>query len=66
MAKLLSNREMELFRMALNLAVRLDNVCPDVGMGKTKQMIAEELVQNLSFDIEPDDIAESCENAGIN
>jgi len=61
MAKLLTNREMELFRLAVNLAVKLDDCEPEVGMGPTRQAIAEKISKNLSFEIDENDIYEVSE-----
>jgi len=62
MAKLLSKREMELFHRVVSLAARLERCEPrEVGMGPTRQMLAEEQANALSFEIDPDDIAEVCE-----
>ena len=61
MAKVLSRREMELFHVAVNLAVRLDMACPEVGMGPSREMLARAVANRLSFEIDDDDIAEVCE-----
>lgn len=61
MAKLLTNREMELFRVAMQLEKALDDCNPDVGMGPSMEMIAERVAARLSFEIDEDDIAEMCE-----
>lgn len=60
MAKLLTNREMELFLIALNLEVALDKCNPDVGFPPTRRTLAEKLVKKLSFKIDDDDIEEIC------
>ena len=62
MSKLLSQREMELLHLAVNLAVQLDRCNPEVGMGPFPLMIAEELVQKLSFDVDEDDLHEICQD----
>lgn len=62
MAKLLSNREMELFRHLLLWRKAYQDSNPDVGMGPSLKMLAEELVKYLSFEIDEDDIAEVCED----
>ena len=59
--KLFTNREMELFRTAVNLAVQLDRCNPEVGMGPSPEMIARKLAEKLSFGVDADDIAECCE-----
>ena len=60
-AKLLSNREMELFSVAVTLAVTLDRINPDVGIGPSRETIAQRVADQLSFEIDEDDIAEICE-----
>jgi hypothetical protein len=43
MAKLLTNREMELFNVAINFAVKLNNCNPDIGIGPNQETIAEDV-----------------------
>ncbi len=62
MVKLLTNREMELFRVALNLEEAVDRANPEVGMGPSRKMLAERLANRLTFIIDEDDIAEICEH----
>lgn len=64
MAKLMSNRELELFKVAVLLAKRLADANPEVGMGPSLQTIAQKVAEQLSFDVDPDDIIEVCEEAG--
>ena len=62
MTKLLTNREMELFRVAMTFAERLDNANPEVGVNfGFKDRFAAQVASLLSFTIDPDDIAEVCE-----
>lgn len=61
MAKPLTNREMELFKLALNWRCRYDNSNPDVGMEPGALALAKEIANGLSFKIDEDDIAEICE-----
>lgn len=61
MAKPLTNREMELFRLALHYYIQYDKCCPDVGMGPTRHTMCQDLAKKLSFKIDEDDIAEMCE-----
>lgn len=65
MAKLLTNREMELFRRLVYLAKAYDDSNPEVGMGPSIEMIAEREAAKLSFEIDPDDIAEICEEIRV-
>ena len=60
MAKILSKREMELFRAAVILAIQLDRCNPEVGMGPSRQMLAEKVAAMLSFEIDPEDIGDVC------
>jgi hypothetical protein len=62
MIKLLTNREMELLRVAINLEEELDKCHPDIGMGPSRIDIAKRVVNKLSFKIDEDDIAEICED----
>jgi hypothetical protein len=52
---------MELFNLAVNLAYRLDQCNPDVGMGPSRLDIAKKISKHLSFKIDEDDIEEICE-----
>jgi hypothetical protein len=62
MSKPLSNREMELFRVALAYAERLERCQPrGVGMGPGSETLAKEIAGKLSFKIDADDIAEMLE-----
>jgi hypothetical protein len=62
MTQLLTNREMELFRVAMQLEKVLDDCNPDCGGGGlTMKMIAERVASRLSFDIDEDDLTEMCE-----
>lgn len=63
MARLLTNREAELFRRIVNLAESLDRCNPDVGMGPSRHMLAQDQASSLSFEIDEDDIAEAAETA---
>jgi len=59
--KLLTNREMELFRCIVILARRLDDCNPEVGLGPSIETIAQREADCLSFEIDEDDMAEVCE-----
>jgi hypothetical protein len=61
MTKLLTNREMELFILAMPYCHRYHECNPDVGWASSVESIAREVVNKLSFDIDEDDIAECCE-----
>jgi hypothetical protein len=61
MAKPMSNREMELFNIALNYAVLLDRCNPEVGMGPSRFMLAKQIAERLSFPVSEDDLHELCE-----
>lgn len=63
MSKPMSNREMEIFKVALNYARRLSDCCPDVGMGPSLKTLAKEVSTKLSFSVSEDDICELCEMA---
>ena len=52
MAKLLTNREIELFRLAMKLN--------DTG-GVYRKELADSIASQLSFEIDEDDLAEMCE-----
>jgi hypothetical protein len=56
--KLLTNREMELLNLAVHYAVQLDHCNPEVGMGPSRQMIVDRVAAQLSFAVDPDDLAE--------
>ena len=58
MAKPLSIREIELFHVALNYAVALDHCNPEVGMGPSRLMLAQQVAQKLSFSVSEDDLEE--------
>lgn len=62
--KLLTNREMELFRQLVFARKDISDLCPDVGMGPSIQTIAQKTAEGLSFEIDEDDIAEAIEIAG--
>lgn len=64
MAKLLTLREMEIFKVALDLAIQLDMCNPDFGFLPSLETTANNVAKRLSFEIDPDDIAEICEEAG--
>jgi hypothetical protein len=62
MAKLLTNREMELFRLAMAYAMNYEEVAAAaVGYHTSKEVIAKRISSALSFGIDEDDIAEMCE-----
>lgn len=71
MAKLLNNREMELFNMAVNLTVELDGYAPtdNVEDGSpfaiVRKTVVEKVAAKLSFDIDEDDIEEISQEIGI-
>lgn len=64
MTKLLSNREMELFNVAVNLAVELDGCLPGSPFAIVRKRVAEKVAAKLSFDIDEDDIEEVCQEVG--
>jgi len=55
MAKLSNNREMELFRLAMQLI--------ETG-GVLRHELATTIASKLSFEIDEDDLAEMCEDVG--
>jgi hypothetical protein len=55
MAKLLTNREMELFRLAMKLN--------ETG-GVYRRELADSIASKLSFEIDEDDLAEMSEDVG--
>lgn len=59
--KPLTEREMLLFQKALFYRARLNHCNPDVGMGPTIRMLAEQVVLSLPFDIKSDDLDIACE-----
>jgi hypothetical protein len=66
MAKLLSNREMELFNMAVNLTVELDIICGSVSpFAVVRKTVVKKVAAKLSFDIDEDDIEEISQEIGI-
>jgi hypothetical protein len=62
MAKLLTNREMELFRLLVLAQYRNERDNPDVGMGPTFEAVARRVADRLTFFIDEDDLAEVCED----
>ncbi len=63
MTKLLTNREMELFRLAIFLQKKLDNANPEVGIVFDESTSAcRKILSQLSFQIDEDDIAECLED----
>ena len=64
MTKLLSNREMELFNVAVNLAVELDGFAHRRAEPIVRKRVAEKVAAKLSFDIDEDDIEEVCQEVG--
>jgi len=57
MAKLLTNREMELFRLAMQYA----DAALAIGNKRTQEELASIVAKELSFKIDEDDLAEMCE-----
>lgn len=57
----MTNREMELFRIAIHYAMLFEDSNPEVGMGPTKETVAKRIATELSFLIDDDDIDECCE-----
>jgi hypothetical protein len=57
---LLTPRESELFNVAVNLAASLDAANPDVGMGPSRQMLAQDVAAMLSFPVDEEDIQHIC------
>lgn len=56
----MNDREMELFVLTIKQAVSIDQLCPDVGMGPSKQMLARRIADRLSFDVSDAEIIEAC------
>ncbi len=56
----LTDRESELFHAAILLAVRLDRCNPEVGMGPSPKLLAEQVASGLSFKVGEDDIRKAC------
>lgn len=52
----MTEREQELFRVAVNLAVSLDQANPEVGMGPSRYMIAQDVAAQLSFEVADEEI----------
>ena len=61
MPKLLTNREMEIFRIAMMYCKKYYDCNPDVEMGPWGIYYAEEVAKKLSFKIDPEDLEEMCE-----
>jgi len=61
MSTLLTNREMELFRVAIHWAMEYSDSNPEVGFGLSVEAVAERITKSLSFEIDEDDVAECCE-----
>ena len=57
MAKLLTNREMELFRLAMQFA----DAALAIGKKMSREELANTITKELSFKIDEDDLAEMCE-----
>jgi hypothetical protein len=60
-AKLLTNREMELFRRVVTLAERMEPIDPQKSPSPQLEILAHRQAALLSFVIDEDDIAEVCE-----
>ncbi len=52
----MNDREMELFVLCVRYAKAYDDSNPDVGMGPSHQMIAEDVAKGLSFSVSKEDI----------
>ena len=61
MPKLLTQHEMELLRVAILWRRRYEMSTRRIGPGPTIDMLADDLVQRLSFPVDEDDLAECCE-----
>lgn len=62
MAKLLTNREMELFKTALYWMNKHENASlENPNLDRDRFALAKELADGLSFNIDEDDLAEICE-----
>jgi hypothetical protein len=61
MTKLMSQREMALFRVAMNYCHAYHECNPNVGWGYTIEGVAEEVAKKTGFEWDEDDIAECCE-----
>jgi hypothetical protein len=61
----MTNKEMELFRVALHHKKAYDDCNPQVGIGPSMITLARRLAEELSFAIDDDDLDEVCEHAGI-
>ena len=61
MAKLMTNREMELFRCLIHTRKALMVAMPNCEAEPTIEFVANATASELSFDLDEDDIAECCE-----
>jgi len=61
MAKLMSDREMSLFRLAMYYKGKYRESNPDIGMGYSIKNIAQEIAKESGFKFDDDDIAECYE-----
>jgi len=61
MTKLMSKREMALFKVAMNYCHAYHECNPNVGWGYTIEGVAEEVAKKTGFKWDEDDIAECCE-----
>ena len=63
MIKLLTSREMELFRLAIHIQKKLDDANPEVGMVFDEYGSAcRKILSQLSFEVDADDIMECLES----
>jgi len=62
-AKLLTNREAELFRVAIYWRGLYEASDPPSGLAPSREDIAAEIADDLSFVIDEDDVAEAAETA---
>ena len=65
MAKLMTTREMEILKIGAWYKHQYHESNPEVGWGKTYADCVKELAEQLSFAVDEDDIAEICENVGV-
>ena len=57
---LMTNREKALFRAALRYCKQYHDCCPDVGMGPSIQTLINEVITQVGFSFDEDDVADCC------
>jgi hypothetical protein len=53
----MTDKELELFALAIRYAYSLDQCCPEVGMGPSHYSLALDMADNLSFPVTINDIS---------